>query len=247
MTDTPISDAAMINSEPHGNEVVPYSVAQELERGLAASQAKLLSVALKCPDCDDIGYSVRGNNTEGWEQEQCQFCYTEPLSRFNLLGTDISALDAIRQQDKDKIAELEKLVRWYDSVLLEKLDDAGELERKLAELQAAIKLACSAFDKTATEFRSGYLSGGSVEVSDLRVEAWKVLASCGTEELTKLISEAEQRAREAEREESWKQFVFQDYELYYDVVKESDCWVLIAKENHAKPMPPDDCKQGEKE
>lgn len=35
-SDTPISDAAMFHSEPHGYEVVPYYVAQELERKLNA-------------------------------------------------------------------------------------------------------------------------------------------------------------------------------------------------------------------
>ena len=32
MSDTPISDAVVSNSEPHGYQVVPYHVAQNLER-----------------------------------------------------------------------------------------------------------------------------------------------------------------------------------------------------------------------
>jgi hypothetical protein len=41
MNSTPISDAAVLNSEPHGYEVVPYCVAQTLERDNAALHAEV--------------------------------------------------------------------------------------------------------------------------------------------------------------------------------------------------------------
>ena len=42
MSDIPISDAAMIASEPHGYQVVALSVAQNLERQLTACKDKLV-------------------------------------------------------------------------------------------------------------------------------------------------------------------------------------------------------------
>jgi len=44
----------------------------------------LESLAKDCPDCDNVGWYAIGDST-GFEQCQCEFCYTEPLSRFNLL------------------------------------------------------------------------------------------------------------------------------------------------------------------
>jgi len=72
----------------------------------------------------------------------------------------------------------------------------AELVRKLAEQQAIMRLAVNAFDKTAAEICRGRLKGGTVEVSDLRVEAWTASANCDDSELTRLLSEAEQRGRE---------------------------------------------------
>ena len=38
-----------------------------------------ISIGLKCPACDDVGWYVAFNG----EQEQCEFCYTCPDSIFN--------------------------------------------------------------------------------------------------------------------------------------------------------------------
>ena len=85
---------------------------------------------------------------------------------------------------------------WHDlaEVAAKNALDAGariaELERKLAEQQAAMKLAEEALEQTAAEYRSGYLKGGSVRVSDLRVEAWKAVSNCERAELADILSEA---------------------------------------------------------
>ena len=40
-----------------------------------------------CPNCDNVGwYVVVNTNTGEAEQEQCQFCYEEPYSVFNLIN-----------------------------------------------------------------------------------------------------------------------------------------------------------------
>ena len=41
----------------------------------------------KCPDCDDVGwYAVNNCSSLPWEAEQvqCEWCYTNPNSIFNL-------------------------------------------------------------------------------------------------------------------------------------------------------------------
>jgi hypothetical protein len=125
-------------------------------------------------------------------------------------------------------------------------------ERKLAEQQAVLQLVNKAFDKTAEEYRSGYLNGGSVHTSDLRVEAWRAVANCSTEELAKLLSEAEQRGRDALMKELREQkpvaytnnfqgFYSFGYMKYYDV-DASDLQPL-----YANPMPvPDELKDAER-
>ena len=39
----------------------------------------------KCA-CGDVGYFASGSNSNGWEQEQCEFCYCHPTSEFNRLA-----------------------------------------------------------------------------------------------------------------------------------------------------------------
>ena len=45
------------------------------------------SAGLKCPNCDDVGFTVEQNtshfNEEDFVQVQCEFCYTVPDSIFN--------------------------------------------------------------------------------------------------------------------------------------------------------------------
>lgn len=94
-----------------------------------------------------------------------------------------------------KIEYLESYIEAQKSSFDEIAQGNIELQRKLAEQQAVMKLVNKAFDKTASEYRSGYLQGGSVEASDLRVEAWRAVANCGTEELTKLLAQAREEGR----------------------------------------------------
>ena len=73
-----------------GQGIYPRSRASSLSeanRVIAALQAKVeeltewngISIGLKCPACDDVGWYVAFNG----EQEQCEFCYTCPDSIFN--------------------------------------------------------------------------------------------------------------------------------------------------------------------
>jgi hypothetical protein len=39
---------------------------------------------LQCPDCDNVGYYIVQDRFGEPEQVQCQFCYTEPNSIFNM-------------------------------------------------------------------------------------------------------------------------------------------------------------------
>lgn len=52
--------------------------------------------ALKCPDCDDIGWVVQADRNSEAEQCQCEFCYTQPRSIFKLR----SAIDAAMKEVK---------------------------------------------------------------------------------------------------------------------------------------------------
>ena len=53
---------------------------EELQRKLAdLTECIGISIGLKCPACDDVGWYVAFNG----EQEQCEFCYTCPDSIFN--------------------------------------------------------------------------------------------------------------------------------------------------------------------
>lgn len=42
-----------------------------------------MSELLSCPNCPNQGWYAVGSNSDGWEQVQCEFCYTEPNSVFN--------------------------------------------------------------------------------------------------------------------------------------------------------------------
>ena len=61
------------------NERITHLEAQikELEGNIKVSGG------LKCPSCDDTGIIAVGDNSFGWEQQQCEFCYTVPDSIFN--------------------------------------------------------------------------------------------------------------------------------------------------------------------
>jgi len=39
---------------------------------------------VRCPNCPDVGYTPRQVGEDDWEQEQCEFCYTDSRSLFKL-------------------------------------------------------------------------------------------------------------------------------------------------------------------
>lgn len=52
---------------------------------LKEMEGKVLVPVVDCPDCPNQGWYTVGNiDTGDAEQEQCQFCYTIPNSRFNI-------------------------------------------------------------------------------------------------------------------------------------------------------------------
>ena len=42
-----------------------------------------VSLGLKCPSCDDVGWFPVKTDYDEWEQQQCEFCYTVHDSIFN--------------------------------------------------------------------------------------------------------------------------------------------------------------------
>jgi len=59
------------------------------DRNRLASQLKQIKdkikIVDKCPDCDNTGRYGRQGAEDEWEQVQCEFCWTNPNSVFNLL------------------------------------------------------------------------------------------------------------------------------------------------------------------
>lgn len=41
------------------------------------------SAGIKCPNCNDQGFTPRQIDDDEWEQEQCEFCYCVSESVFN--------------------------------------------------------------------------------------------------------------------------------------------------------------------
>lgn len=74
--------------DPDGNiepeDVTEYIRADVVQADLAARDEVIDAIAEDCPNCNNVGYIAHGSNAEGWEQEQCQFCYTVKNSRFNI-------------------------------------------------------------------------------------------------------------------------------------------------------------------
>jgi len=48
-----------------------------------------LSKGLKCPSCDDTGSFPVPSDYGGWEQQQCEFCWTCPESIFRRLKDEL--------------------------------------------------------------------------------------------------------------------------------------------------------------
>ena len=70
---------------------------------------KLLEAIIKkcgfdCPNCDNCGIITGGNETTGPEQEQCEWCYTYPSSKFQLRLRINSAFTEIAEETEIKIA-----------------------------------------------------------------------------------------------------------------------------------------------
>jgi hypothetical protein len=64
-------------------------------------QDRKTEIGMRCPNatCGDTGTIAVGSNAEGWEPEQCEFCYTEPLSVFNIRNALATARDEQREKD----------------------------------------------------------------------------------------------------------------------------------------------------
>ena len=70
------------------------------------SAVEELRLAKDCPNCKNIGwYPVLYNQGEA-AQEQCEFCYTEEKSRFNVTNRHAERLDALEAENE----RLERLV-----------------------------------------------------------------------------------------------------------------------------------------
>jgi hypothetical protein len=55
-------------------------------------------VGQQCPDCPNVGWYPYQTGYQEWAQVQCQFCYTEPCSMFNIKRL---VRDAIRNPGTD--------------------------------------------------------------------------------------------------------------------------------------------------
>lgn len=67
-------------------------------------------LGLQCPDCPNVGYTVRQTDDDGGcEQEQCEFCCTEPLSVFNIQNTIDATVEALRAELAEKEKEIDQV------------------------------------------------------------------------------------------------------------------------------------------
>jgi len=80
-----------------------YAVEQQKEIDELKAHCARLQKAASCP-CGDVGYIVRYNTYNGDpEQEQCEFCYTEPNSRYTVIHeTPAQSLAEIQARSIDK-------------------------------------------------------------------------------------------------------------------------------------------------
>ena len=63
-----------------------FFITEELEKFAELIKARVLAdmEAVKCPNCEDVGWFADYDQHGNIEQCQCQFCYTTPNSIFNL-------------------------------------------------------------------------------------------------------------------------------------------------------------------
>ena len=55
------------------------------------TKADIIKHGLDCPDCDNSGMKVGGNESTGSEPEQCEWCHCYPGSKFQL-SSDLDEL-----------------------------------------------------------------------------------------------------------------------------------------------------------
>lgn len=269
-----------------------YSIdkrAEKAEEQLAASQAHCMKMI---------------------ESVEAYLEYATPQSRNNALivfeevkNGDTSALDAIRQQDKDKDKIDAARYRWLrenrDVMLVTSFFGNGCINRTVEEVDAAIdsamivtpngkdkiayrdneasrnadmnnrqakKIAELEKQVTGLEAAARFWLDRCNNVFDENAELRKKLAEQQAEllrhakqlsrcliqqidaaELSKLISEEFQRGREVEREELRKQEpVLEVYKGRIGIdYKPRASFTEGSHQLYAKPIPPDDCKQGE--
>jgi DNA repair exonuclease SbcCD ATPase subunit len=94
-----------------------------------------------CPNCGNVGwYAVqRPNRNTGdaeWEQEQCEFCYTEPNSVFNVISSLRSQL-AEAQAEIKRLTEEPKLCPFCGGKLYT-FAEIVELKTEIANLLSEI-------------------------------------------------------------------------------------------------------------
>ena len=81
-----------------------------------------------CPNCENIGwYIVADNYTGEAQQEQCQFCYTEEDSIFNVMAKLQSANDELEAENKQQRLNIDNAN-----------NEANELSLKCLELEARV-------------------------------------------------------------------------------------------------------------
>lgn len=99
------------------------------------TQPKALEMPEKCPDCPDQGWYASGADLQ-WEQLQCEFCYRNPNSLFNVSR----AMTALGWASPDRVKILTDALEnhhkeWVSSVGC--LAECGPLCRALAEFKGA--------------------------------------------------------------------------------------------------------------
>ena len=72
------------------------------------TKADIIKHGLDCPDCDNSGMKVGGNESTGSEPEQCEWCHCYPGSKFQLS----SDLDELLRETADKT--LKDFMTWFD-------------------------------------------------------------------------------------------------------------------------------------
>lgn len=130
-----------------------------------------LDKALCCQNCPNIGYTARQISDYEWEPEQCEFCYTEPNSRFNIVNEIIKEQAALIQQmageleyrDKVKGTFCDSCAHWEQHAY-EQNKRAESAESELADMRAKLAAAEAGFPSyplphyLASDYESAWIS-----------------------------------------------------------------------------------------